>query len=54
MHLTEWLDYRALDPVKLGEIVAGKRMIDGRNCLDLAAYAEAGWTVRSLGRPTVG
>lgn len=53
MHLTEWLDYRALDPVKLGELVAGKRMVDGRNCLDLAAYREAGWTVRSLGRPSV-
>lgn len=53
LHLTEWLEYRALDPVQLGEIVAGKRMVDGRNCLDLAAYREAGWTVRSLGRPSV-
>ena len=51
MHLTEWLEYRAVDPAKLGEVVAGKRMIDGRNCLDVDAYREAGWTIRSLGRP---
>ena len=51
LHLTEWKEYRELDPIKLGEIVAGKRMLDGRNCLDVAAYRAAGWTVRSLGRP---
>ncbi len=51
MHLTEWLEYRAVDPVKLGEIVTGKKMIDGRNCLDVPAYRQAGWTIRSLGRP---
>jgi UDPglucose 6-dehydrogenase len=51
LHLTEWKEYRELDPIKLGEIVAGRRMLDGRNCLDVAAYRAAGWTVRSLGRP---
>jgi UDPglucose 6-dehydrogenase len=51
LHLTEWKEYREIDPVKLGEIVAGKTIIDGRNCLDIAAYRATGWKVRSLGRP---
>jgi len=27
-------------------------VIDARNCLPVADWVEAGWTVRSLGRPT--
>ena len=32
--LTEWADFRNADPVALGELVAGRRVVDGRNCLD--------------------
>ncbi|GAA1628700.1 UDP-glucose dehydrogenase family protein [Georgenia ruanii] len=49
--LTEWREYRDLDPVAFGEVVAGKRLIDGRNVLDPARWRAAGWTYRALGRP---
>ena len=49
--LTEWREYRDLDPVAFGQVVAGKRIIDGRNVLDPAAWRAAGWTYRALGRP---
>lgn len=48
--ITEWPEFRELDPVALGELVAGKRIIDGRNVLDPAAWREAGWSFRGLGR----
>ena len=49
--VTEWREYRALDPVETGRLVAERRIIDGRNVLDLAAWRAAGWQVRGLGRP---
>jgi UDPglucose 6-dehydrogenase len=50
MVLTEWEEYRQLDPAKLGTVVRGRRMLDGRNALDPRAWREAGWTYRALGR----
>ena len=49
--LTEWREYRALDPAVTGRLVAERRIIDGRNVLDVAAWRAAGWQVRGLGRP---
>ena len=49
--LTEWEQYRTLDPSVLGELVARPAIVDGRNCLDPAAWRDAGWTYRALGRP---
>ncbi|HEU4349933.1 MAG TPA: UDP-glucose/GDP-mannose dehydrogenase family protein [Actinoplanes sp.] len=49
--LTEWAEFRNADPVTLGELVAGKLVIDGRNCLDAQMWAQAGWTYRGMGRP---
>ena len=49
--LTEWPQYVGLDPHALRERVASPRIIDGRNCLDPAAWRAAGWTYRALGRP---
>ncbi|MFN8155989.1 MAG: UDP-glucose/GDP-mannose dehydrogenase family protein [Candidatus Nanopelagicales bacterium] len=54
LHLTEWKAFRALDPVELGTLVAHKRILDGRNVLDAAAYVAAGWDLRALGRPNAG
>jgi len=48
--LTEWRHYRELDPVAFGEVVAQKRVLDGRNALDRDAWTAAGWTYRVLGR----
>ena len=51
LHLTEWKLYRELDPKIIGEKVAQKRIIDGRNCLDLNLWKNAGWQVTYLGKP---
>ncbi len=49
--LTEWREYRDLDPVVLGGVVRGRHMVDGRNALDATRWRAAGWTYRALGRP---
>jgi UDPglucose 6-dehydrogenase len=48
--LTEWQQYRELDPVAFGEVVAKKRVLDGRDALDRDAWTAAGWAYRALGR----
>lgn len=49
--VTEWREYRALDPVEAGHLVGVRRIIDGRNVLDPVAWRDAGWQYRGLGRP---
>ena len=49
--LTEWAEFRNADPRALGALVAGKLVIDGRNCLDATLWARAGWSYRGMGRP---
>lgn len=49
--LTEWQEYRELDPHVLKEAVANPRILDGRNVLDPAKWRSAGWQYRGLGRP---
>ncbi len=49
--LTEWAEYRDLDPVALGGVVRARQMLDGRNALDPVRWRAAGWTYRALGRP---
>ena len=48
--LTEWDEYRDLDPERAAGLVAAPRMIDGRNVLDPRQWRDAGWEIRSLGR----
>jgi UDPglucose 6-dehydrogenase len=49
--LTEWADFRNADPASLGGLVAARRVIDGRNCLDPALWTKSGWEYRGMGRP---
>ncbi|TQO20742.1 UDPglucose 6-dehydrogenase [Rhodoglobus vestalii] len=49
--LTEWREYRDIDPDEFGSVVAVRAILDGRNCLDPVQWREAGWTYRALGRP---
>ncbi len=51
LHLTEWAEFREMDPALLGEVVANRRIVDGRNALDPERWRAAGWTYRALGRP---
>ncbi|MEJ6607601.1 MAG: UDP-glucose/GDP-mannose dehydrogenase family protein [Candidatus Planktophila sp.] len=50
LHLTEWKEYRELDPSVIGQLVKGKFLLDGRNALDRELWRAAGWRVHSLGR----
>lgn len=49
--LTEWQKFRDADPEMMGELVRGRKIVDGRHALDADAYRAAGWDYRALGRP---
>ncbi|MGV8851194.1 MAG: UDP-glucose dehydrogenase family protein [Rhodoglobus sp.] len=49
--LTEWREYRDIDPNDFGSVVSVRAILDGRNCLNPVQWREAGWTYRALGRP---
>ncbi len=51
LHLTEWAEFRELDPAAVAEVVAERSVLDGRNALDSDRWRAAGWTYRALGRP---
>ncbi|GGT12383.1 UDP-glucose dehydrogenase family protein [Streptomyces purpureus] len=51
LHLTEWIDYRRIDPARLAQLTPARRILDARNALDHPLWRAAGWTVRALGRP---
>jgi UDPglucose 6-dehydrogenase len=50
LHLTEWRDYRELNPSVLVRVVRQPQVLDGRNALDVQEWRAAGWAVRGLGR----
>ena len=50
LHLTEWADYRAIDPAMLAAVVSRRNIIDARCALDETAWRSAGWSFRILGR----
>jgi UDPglucose 6-dehydrogenase len=51
---TEWPEYAALDLARLRDLMALPIIVDGRNVLDPAAAAEAGFTYLPTGRPARG
>ena len=51
LHLTEWAEFREMDPEVLGQVVTERLIVDGRNALDPDRWRAAGWTYRALGRP---
>jgi UDPglucose 6-dehydrogenase len=50
LHLTEWPEFRQLDPEGLGELVASKVIIDGRLKLHAPTWRNAGWKLVQIGR----
>ena len=48
--LTEWDQFRAMDPEELGKVVASRVIVDGRHALEPADWQQAGWHYRALGR----
>lgn len=49
--LTEWKEFRALEPSDIASVVRRKVIIDGRNCLDPKLWRSSGWTYTGVGRP---
>ncbi|WOQ69988.1 UDP-glucose/GDP-mannose dehydrogenase family protein [Microbacterium limosum] len=50
--VTEWDEYRRqLSPEHAATLTAGRIVVDGRNCLDAAAWRDAGWEYHGMGRP---
>jgi UDPglucose 6-dehydrogenase len=50
LHVTEWLEYQAIDPGALAQVVAQRNLIDARCALDVDLWRDAGWAVQVLGR----
>jgi len=49
--VTEWPEFREIDPVWAATLVKTPTIVDGRNTLDAAKWRAAGWTYYGLGRP---
>ncbi len=49
--VTEWNEFRALDPARLAETMRGRAVIDLRNIFDPATMREAGFAYYGIGRP---
>jgi UDPglucose 6-dehydrogenase len=54
LHLTEWPDFKSVDPRMLASVVAQRNIIDARGSLDAASWELAGWTYRRLGNASPG
>ncbi|GAA1877788.1 UDP-glucose dehydrogenase family protein [Lapillicoccus jejuensis] len=53
LHLTEWREFREMDPAALGEVVRQRNVVDARNALDRERWTAEGWTHRALGRRSI-
>lgn len=49
--LTEWRQFREIDPVELKKVAPAATILDGRNALDPKRWRDAGWTYIGIGRP---
>lgn len=49
--VTEWPEFKSIDPSWAADLVNTRTIVDGRNTLDAAAWRAAGWTYYGLGRP---
>ena len=47
--LTEWDEFRELQPADLASVVSQKKLIDGRNVLDRPEWREQGWSITGPG-----
>jgi UDPglucose 6-dehydrogenase len=50
--LTDWDEFRGIDPVALAGVVRRPTVLDGRLALDADKWRAAGWDVHALGRGT--
>jgi UDPglucose 6-dehydrogenase len=52
--LTEWNEFRALDPARMAQLMQGRVFVDLRNVYKPADMEEAGFRYHSIGRPVPG
>ncbi|WP_343929095.1 UDP-glucose/GDP-mannose dehydrogenase family protein [Tsukamurella strandjordii] len=45
--LTEWTQFRELDPAAVGAVVRRRSLLDGRNCMPAEQWRAAGWAYRA-------
>ena len=48
--LTEWDDFKWIEPTDVASRMTGRHVVDGRNILDRAAWHKAGFTHEGIGR----
>ena len=48
--VTEWKQFRDIDPIWAAGLVRKPIIVDGRNCLDAQKWRAAGWTYQGMGR----
>jgi len=48
--LTEWENFRWVDPADVAEAMSGRNVVDGRNLLDRSAWTSAGFKYVGIGR----
>ncbi|NKR67007.1 nucleotide sugar dehydrogenase [Rhodococcus hoagii] len=51
--LTEWDEFRRIDPASLTDRVRRLNVLDGRNCLDSRKWTSAGWSYYGIGKPSL-
>jgi UDPglucose 6-dehydrogenase len=49
--LTEWTEFREIEPSAMAAVAGQLKIVDGRHALDPAQWRAAGWEYRALGRP---
>ena len=49
--VTEWAEFKQIDPVWAATLVRTPVIIDGRNTLDAEVWRAAGWAYQGMGRP---
>ncbi len=49
--LTEWTEFREIEPSAMAAVTRRRRIVDGRHALDPVQWRAAGWEYRALGRP---
>ncbi len=49
--ITEWNEFRAIEPAQLAAVMRGRVIVDLRNIYDPAAMRQAGFQYHSIGRP---
>ncbi|WP_066363633.1 UDP-glucose dehydrogenase family protein [Herbidospora mongoliensis] len=49
--LTEWAEFREIEPSALAAVVKHRRIVDGRHALDAEFWRGEGWEYRALGMP---